>query len=288
MSDAAPIDGPALGEGVEPETDDFGMEMADDGTETTDAGLETADPGAETADAGTETADVKKETADAGTGTADTGLETADAGAETANPGTELEAISATQLDSRTAEFGTDAPAQGDLVHSPEGGLQVPGVGVDNGEQASAEEGREEVAEAADTLQDLGSGRGTAPAAHTMPPKEAAAGMRQLWQRRRRQRTQANSPLEFVWAFGYGCLETGGVHYLGGGEGGDESRIMYTSGHTGIVFNAADNDQVVLQGHRNSIVCSCVRSVSHPPHHHLSPPPCAPPSPHPPQTTSIY
>jgi WD40 repeat protein len=82
----------------------------------------------------------------------------------------------------------------------------------------------------------------------------AGKHLHHMRQRRKKQRISATNALDFVWAFGYstGCPNT--VHYLGTEK---RDTIFYTSGHTGIIFDRSDNDQKVLQGHRNSITAAC-------------------------------
>lgn len=63
------------------------------------------------------------------------------------------------------------------------------------------------------------------------------------------------NPLSLRWAFGFNKDVVGGVHNLS-----DESRnaVFYLSAHSGVIYDYANRQQRLLQGHCNPITCCCV------------------------------
>ena len=64
-----------------------------------------------------------------------------------------------------------------------------------------------------------------------------------------------SNPLDMTWAVGCDCVAPGSCHYLGDG---DREEIFYANGNTGVLFAHVDNEQALLQGHRNTIAKTCV------------------------------
>ena len=65
----------------------------------------------------------------------------------------------------------------------------------------------------------------------------------------------AGNPLTLQWAFGFNKDVVSGVHNLS-----DDTRnaVFYLAAHSGVIYDYANRQQRLLQGHCNPITCCCV------------------------------
>ena len=65
----------------------------------------------------------------------------------------------------------------------------------------------------------------------------------------------AENALRLQWTFGFNNRLVSGVHNL---SDGTRFALFYVSAHSGVIYDAAERTQVLLQGHKNPITAACV------------------------------